>query len=76
MDLRCKVCGRPVDPTKDIVFGAAGKPLFVAHATGCAPLVRNTMNSAGKLAFGVLERRAPEVLKLLRSARRLVEGNP
>ena len=55
----CKICGKPVDPNKDILFGALGKPLFAAHAEGCASFVRETTQEAGKLAVNLFKARQP-----------------
>lgn len=65
MEFRCKVCGKPVNPDKDILFGALGNPLFAAHAEVCAPLVRDTTQTAGRIALDLLQARKPELHKSL-----------
>lgn len=61
----CKVCGRPVDPRVDVLFGALGRPLFAAHTGECANTVRAGTQAAGALAKGLLQARAPTVARFL-----------
>lgn len=72
----CKVCGKPVDPEKDIAFTALGKPLFAAHANGCAAFVRGTSEELGKLGVTLLKARKPElyngIVRGLTTAKRLL----
>ena len=65
MEFNCKICGKPVDPQVDILFGALGKPLFAAHAERCAPFVRETTQGVGVLAWNLLKVRQPEVASSL-----------
>lgn len=63
--IHCKVCGKPVDPAVDILFGALGNPLFAAHAVGCAPFVRETTQGVGALGWSLLRVRKPELASSL-----------
>jgi len=56
----CRVCGLPVDPEKDILFGAFGKPLFAAHAGKCASTVHNGVGLVGRTLRGLIHHKSPK----------------
>ena len=64
----CRICGQPVDPAKDVLFGAAGKPLFAAHAGDCAHKVKQGVGILGQTIKGLLRQKAPRALDLLSTA--------
>lgn len=67
----CRICGQPVDPQRDIMFGAAGRPLFAAHAGECEAKVRQGVGLIGQTLQGLLRQKAPQVFELLGTAVKL-----
>ncbi len=61
----CRVCGLPVDPKEDILFGAWGKPLFAAHRGKCEQTVNNGVSLVGRTFRGLLMEKAPRAAVLL-----------
>lgn len=58
--MRCAVCGEALVPGGDnVLFGAAGKPLFGTHEGPCAATIRDTVQGAGRVAHSLLKRRVP-----------------
>lgn len=63
--IHCKVCGLAVDPATDVLFGAAGKPLFAAHTGACADLVRAGTKVVGNTLRNLLVLKAPRTAAML-----------
>ena len=61
----CRVCGLPVDPKKDVLFGALGKPLFAVHAGRCQNTVHDGVGLVGRTLRGLLHQKAPQAAAVL-----------
>jgi hypothetical protein len=68
----CRVCGQPVDPTKDVMFGAAGRPLFAAHEGACADKVRQGAGLLGDTLRGLLRQKAPRASAVFETAAKVM----
>jgi hypothetical protein len=64
----CRICGQPVDPAKDVMFGAAGKPLFAAHSGDCANKVKQGVGILGQTLQGLIRQKAPRAFDVLNTA--------
>jgi hypothetical protein len=64
----CRICGQAVNPQHDVLFGAAGRPLFAAHAGACEAKVRQGVGLIGQTLQGLLRQKAPRAFDLLNTA--------
>jgi hypothetical protein len=67
----CRICGEAVNPRDDVMFGAAGHPLFAAHAGDCEAKVRQGVGLISQTLQGLVRQKAPRVSELLGTVVRL-----